>query len=223
MFFTRHGERLDNIDPDWLKKTKCSPDDTPLADRGRIQAAELAIRMTNEPVQHIFCSPFQRCVETAHIIAQKINLSIKVEPGICEVLHQFPPGCMTLEELKVRFPAIDLDYNPTLIPDKQENHELDCFSRVKRTVRSIREKYSGNILFVGHAASVAGMTRAFVKTPHFVGLCTLTRIDPHPLKSGKWKTTFLADRSHLSDKRHLRSYKRMGPQLRRVVRVVTGR
>lgn len=220
MYFTRHGERLDKTDPKWLEKTKCPPDDSPLADKGRLQAVELAQTLKTEKIDHIFCSPFQRCVETAHIIAMELHMLVKVEPGICEVLHTFPPGCMTLNELHRKFHTVDTSYRHALVPGRAENHEIDCFPRVKIAVTRIREKYKGTLLFVGHAASVAGMTKAFVKKPHFVSLCTLTKIEQNSEKPGKWKTVYVGEKGHLSDRKHLRAHKRMNPQIRRAARVL---
>lgn len=94
IWLLRHGERLDYVDHQWRRKNpQCSPDDPPLADKGRIQANEVAKKLSNENFDgHIFSSPFQRCVETSHVVASAINKRIKLEPGICEILWDFPPG-----------------------------------------------------------------------------------------------------------------------------------
>lgn len=93
VWLLRHGERLDYEDHQWLRKSKCSQDDTPLANKGRIQAGEVAQRLAEEEIDQIFSSPFQRCVETANFVATTgRDMQIKLEPGICEVLWYFPPG-----------------------------------------------------------------------------------------------------------------------------------
>ena len=97
IWITRHGEREDLADLDWINKPHRSDDDTPLADKGRVQAQELAERLRMEHIDHIFASPFDRCVNTAQIISslREVPMNIKLEPGICEVLYDFPPGSYT--------------------------------------------------------------------------------------------------------------------------------
>uniref|UniRef100_A0A914VTZ3 Phosphoglycerate mutase n=1 Tax=Plectus sambesii TaxID=2011161 RepID=A0A914VTZ3_9BILA len=150
IWITRHGEREDVADLEWINKPHRSDDDTPLAAKGLVQAAELGERLKAEHIDYIFSSPFDRCVNTAQIISslRETPLSIKIEPGICEVLYDFPPGYLSLTELKLQYPLVDMDYTPALIPDKWEPNSSHCIERVQMTVKKIRHTHSGSILGV---------------------------------------------------------------------------
>lgn len=93
IFVLRHGEREDYVDRNWLQKhPNLAPDDPPLAQKGHQQAKETAQRLANEQIDFIVSSPYLRCVETANYVAEMLNKSIFIEPGICEVLWTWPPG-----------------------------------------------------------------------------------------------------------------------------------
>lgn len=93
LFILRHAERLDYVDLLWQRKLKdCPNDDPPLAPKGRVQAEEAARRLSSESFDYVITSPFQRCVETASIVATKVQKPILVEQGLCEILWTFPPG-----------------------------------------------------------------------------------------------------------------------------------
>lgn len=87
----RHGERVDNIDHRWGKKDCRAWDDPPLSDRGRVQAQEVGQRLKDEHIDHIISSPFERCVQTAQLIASVHSRlpHIFLDHGICEVLTLF--------------------------------------------------------------------------------------------------------------------------------------
>lgn len=104
LFFVRHGERLDKVNHDWSAGA-LRPHDTPLSSLGKKQATSLGKWLYGkidiyQPLT-IFSSPFIRCIQTAHHIAQELDglkidnkdyselnkhfsTRICVEPGICE-------------------------------------------------------------------------------------------------------------------------------------------
>jgi broad specificity phosphatase PhoE len=85
VWIARHGSRLDFIDLNWFNEAD-RPYDPPLATEGEIQAQELGHKLKSAPIAHIFASPFLRTVQTAHIIADILNLPIKLEAGFSEWL-----------------------------------------------------------------------------------------------------------------------------------------
>jgi probable phosphoglycerate mutase len=58
-----------------------------LTEEGRRQAKSLGERLRNVPLQAIYCSPLERCQETAEAIAEGRKLEIKTEPEIGEVKY----------------------------------------------------------------------------------------------------------------------------------------
>ncbi|KAJ3120708.1 hypothetical protein HK098_004394 [Nowakowskiella sp. JEL0407] len=88
LYIVRHGERMDNVDKNWLKTCQSlgyDPYDPPLTDKGILQAAATGRFIeddnysnnskSNIPITHVFTSPFLRCVETASQIVSALPLS----------------------------------------------------------------------------------------------------------------------------------------------------
>lgn len=212
IFIVRHGERLDYVDRAWARQAK-HLDNPPLAGKGHKQASELAARFKSSfpHVRHIFSSPFVRCVHTANFIAEALNISIKIEPGICEVLNDFPPGFDSPEELHNAFPRVDLTYIPVVLPSqlRSEYGDGDCISRSAKCTKQVWQRFEnqGPLLFVGHGASCAGIGRAFSGSVSYQGLCTLTHLKREMSgPRGGWCFALDGDTSHLSDKSNLRAY-----------------
>jgi broad specificity phosphatase PhoE len=225
IWIARHGNRLDFVHPEWFN-TAARRYDPPLSDDGELQAQQLADRLCTEPIRQIVASPFRRCVQTAHAVAERLDLSIQLEWGICEWLNADwmtnMPETASIAELQAEFPRIDPADRSILRPSYPET-EPNCLARSGQAARTIADQFavnqveaneSSDLLFVGHGATVHGMiwglqeTRDPVKAP----LCCLTRIDRDlkldpPVSSATIQLTATArlsltcDTSHLSQTR----------------------
>ena len=156
VIITRHGNRQDFVDPDW-RKTAVWPDDPPLSEDGIVQARELGDRLRCEQIQHIFSSPFLRTIETASQVAEVLDLSVKVEHGLSEWLNAewfgaYPALAPFADKIRM-FPRIDRDYRSRLTPTYPETWE-DVVRRGEKLTKGLTEDFSGNLLLVGHGASV---------------------------------------------------------------------
>eukprot|EP00639_Heterosigma_akashiwo_P000062 CAMPEP_0194578026 /NCGR_PEP_ID=MMETSP0292-20121207/12589_1 /TAXON_ID=39354 /ORGANISM="Heterosigma akashiwo, Strain CCMP2393" /LENGTH=214 /DNA_ID=CAMNT_0039430559 /DNA_START=101 /DNA_END=745 /DNA_ORIENTATION=+ len=208
IFIIRHGERIDYIDRNWLSQSgHTRADDPHLAPKGHTQAREVSERMDQYQIEHIFASPFIRCVETAAAIAERRGLQINIEPGICEVLSTFPPGFMETEDLAQRFAAVNTSYEPVM-PRSELSSEWgdgDCITRASAVATQIRERVTGPILFVGHGASCAGIGKAFSGRTSYQGLTTLSYLT-RASNSSRYQFILNGCAEHLSDKSNLRAY-----------------
>ena len=114
IWLCRHGNRIDFVDPSW------KGDDPPLSADGIIQAQETGLRLQGEGIQHIFTSPFLRTIETAHYIAEALDLPIKIEHGASEWLNaewfSERPAHLPLDALLRRFPRVDGRYKSVVMP-----------------------------------------------------------------------------------------------------------
>ncbi len=182
IWIMRHGIRQDNIDPNWIKTAK-KPDDPPLAHEGRLQAIDTGKFLSNQDIQLIYSSPFLRCIQTAGLIANIIKVPIRVEYGICEALFakwfSKMPDLSPITELKKEIKWIDETYKSVVIPSFPENEAKDTWERCARTMKKILTDTTGNILLVGHGASVAGLLKALTGTSENgnSNLCGLNRIE----------------------------------------------
>ena len=103
IYFIRHGERCEQVkraktgykfkntrlmsEPareKYYKKLEQSNFYDKLTNRGKKDTEKVAEQFINKNIDLIFCSPFKRCVETAKIIAKKINAPIITDYRLCE-------------------------------------------------------------------------------------------------------------------------------------------
>lgn len=149
IYVTRHGQDLDNS-----KGILNGRRDSPLTDVGRKQAEILANKISDFiKLDHIYCSPLERTLETARIIANKQK---KIEPVILDALIEREFGVMTGKKLS--------DIGKLCAPDIINNRKYTYFLnqpgaetfpqlliRAKRALYLVTKKHkNGNILLVTH-------------------------------------------------------------------------
>ena len=79
LLLVRHGET------DWNAEGRVQGHtDRPLNDFGRRQAKELADRLAGEGADAIYTSDLVRAKETADIVAERLGLTVVVDPGLRE-------------------------------------------------------------------------------------------------------------------------------------------
>ncbi|MGY6530427.1 MAG: histidine phosphatase family protein [Cyanobacterium sp.] len=199
MWIVRHGNRHDFVYPEWFNTAE-KKYDPPLSEDGIIQANVVAKKLKNEPIKHIFCSPFLRAIETAYPIAIALNLSLKIESGLGEwhnkdwmdskPLTQYPDN---LE--KKYLDIIDWNYQPQIYPPYPETLE-EIYQRSAKTI-DILKNYP-NSLIVGHSVAIQGMIVALVKNesqPITIPLGSITKLK---FINNRWQWELRADTSHLS-------------------------
>jgi 2,3-bisphosphoglycerate-dependent phosphoglycerate mutase len=80
ILLARHGETDDNVPPQrvqgWI--------DSPLNDRGRAQAEELATLVRPRGVAAVYSSHLSRALETAAIVARELGLEVMVDERLAE-------------------------------------------------------------------------------------------------------------------------------------------
>jgi broad specificity phosphatase PhoE len=82
ILLARHGETDDNVPPLRFQGQR----DTPLNERGRAQARELAERVAalDPPVAWLWCSDLSRARETAEIVGARLGLEPRADPRLRE-------------------------------------------------------------------------------------------------------------------------------------------
>jgi broad specificity phosphatase PhoE len=201
VWIARHANRLDFVNPDWFLTAE-RPYDPPLSEDGVEQAKQLAQRLKGEKIAHIFASPFLRTVQTAHQVAQVLNLPIKLESGLSEWLnpHWMPamPERLSIEALHEQFPQIDLSYTSRVVANYPETGE-EALERSGEVARRLAAEFPEDILLVGHGASVLGATLGIrggtAETEVNAALCCLVKL----VRDGEeWVMELNGDVSHLS-------------------------
>jgi broad specificity phosphatase PhoE len=205
VFIARHGQRLDEADPAWLRSA-LRPLDPPLTDAGRAQARALGRRLRGEGVTRVFASPLLRALETAHEVAEELGLAVCVEWGLGERVKKPEQASAHLAfaaeaaSLRAKLPRIDAAYRPVSAPILALETDCDAASaRLVATARSLIERHaSEHILLVSHMNQCIELARALVhpldvaqnaiasKRP---GECALTRLTP--LGAGTYDADFV--------------------------------
>ena len=166
VWIARHGNRIDFVNPEWFNTAE-RPYDPHLSDDGFVQAQQLANRLVGEGITHIFSSPFLRTVQTANVIAETLDLPLKLSWGLGEWLNpewmSAHPETLSSQILAQKFPRIDLSYpgGEARYPETWQ----DCLDRTAKTAQNLVATFANDdLLFVGHGASVLGTAMGLVPT-----------------------------------------------------------
>jgi broad specificity phosphatase PhoE len=205
IWLARHGDRQDFADPQWAA-TADRPFDPPLSALGRQQARALARRLAGEPLAHLFSSPFLRCVETTSPIADALDLAIALDDGLSEWLNRewFPqrPALMDPASAARRFPRVDPAYRSRGAAQHGEAGE-QALQRAGRLARRLVDEFEGDLLLVGHGASVLGAAAALLgarigptggSLPSELPTASLSKLVQ---QGDAWQLALRADTSHL--------------------------
>ncbi|CAH0552220.1 unnamed protein product [Brassicogethes aeneus] len=203
IYIMRHGERIDFTFGSWIpycfddagkyiRKDLNMPTnlpmrssgpkgflrDTPLTNVGMFEATLVGknLKENNVVIDHVYCSPSFRCVQTCDAVLQGLNIKdqmkIKIEPGLFEWLVWYPHGLpewMTKEELKAGGYNIDETYLPLInekeLKESREGCEQFYLRSAFVTRGTLAAHLTGNILMVGHAASLDVCSRELVGKP----------------------------------------------------------
>ena len=83
MYLARHGQTMFNV---IFGETKQDPgiEDPPLTELGFEQAAALAEQCAELDIHRIISSPYTRALETARMVANRLDIPVTVEPDVRE-------------------------------------------------------------------------------------------------------------------------------------------
>lgn len=205
VYLVRHGDRRDLADGTW-SRSAARPHDTPLSPTGIAQSRVLATRLRGAHIPHVFSSPFLRCVQTADVVAEVLATTVKIEVGLSEWLSSTwfsnPPETASLRELCSQFARIDPAYVSRGTASYGESGE-DALRRSGRTLIRLLSDFRGDLLLVGHGASILGGVAALlqVDAKHADGVlpeiacASVTRLS---FRRGRWTLDLACDVRHLA-------------------------
>ena len=99
IYLLRHGEITQNTPRRFIGQQ-----DLPLTARGQEQILHAARYLADKNIQKLWCSPLSRCVLSAKIIGQVLDLEAQLVPDLREISLGAWEG-LTQEEVKARFPG----------------------------------------------------------------------------------------------------------------------
>ena len=127
-----------------------------LSEEGRAQVKRLAQRLRDDEINAIYCSPLDRTLETASIIAKPHRLTPLPKDGLREIIHGHWEG-LTRNEVEGQFPEeyTTWESDPfTFAPEGGESG-ISVLARALPVIREVVVNHKDkNVLVVSHKATL---------------------------------------------------------------------
>lgn len=167
VFLLRHGQSEYNIGlTDHL--------DSPLTPLGRQQAEQVARRLAEEDITHVFVSPLRRALETIAPFCRASGVPAQAMPQLCEffssTIYQQFPG-MSAQAIRGEFSFADCDIH---FPDQGQwwPQEVETDTVIYARAVAVRDgmlrdfaSTDTRLLIVSHADTVGRLREAFRRLP----------------------------------------------------------
>lgn len=156
IYYVRHGETEANVE----QIIAGGEFESPLTEKGKSQAKKAGQKLKDKNIKVIVCSPMQRTIDTAKIIAKEIGYNpnkIIQDEAFIEVFNRYYSGkSYSLRERHIKEGRLmdDIEH-----PDK-------VFARVNEGFNRIKKLQGDRVVLVSHGAT-GRMVRAIIENiPH---------------------------------------------------------
>jgi broad specificity phosphatase PhoE len=163
IILVRHGETRWNQD----HRIQGAGSDIPLNETGMHQAEAVALRLKEEVIKAIYCSPLQRALNTARAIAIHHQLDVNTITALREMEVGELEGVLSAD-LKLRFDEFICQQGDDPIKGKLPGGESICDvqNRAWDTVTTIAGRHSeGTIVFVTHYFVIMSLVCRILNLP----------------------------------------------------------
>ena len=130
--------------------------DVDLSDEGRAQAQALAVRLADDHIRAVYCSPMRRTVETASIVARPQDLRPITRDGLREI-HHGRWESMRRSEVEAQFPEeyAAWEEDPFTYAPLGGESGLSVMARALPVIREIVAQHRDeNVAVVSHKATI---------------------------------------------------------------------
>jgi probable phosphoglycerate mutase len=151
IYLIRHGATILSAEDRFAGAT-----DVDLSDEGRRQAEALAVRLSDDRITAVYCSPLKRTVETAAIIARPQGLTPIQRDGLREINHGRWES-LRRSDVEAQFPEeyAAWEEDPFIYAPLEGESGLSVMARALPVMREIVLKHSGqNVAVVSHKATI---------------------------------------------------------------------
>lgn len=200
IWVARHALRVDYGIEDTWRDPRGYHDDPGLSQAGFEQVRALAARLIGQGIEHIVSSPFLRAIQTAEIVAEALGLCVNIEAGMGEwhSAHFFPegaPAVVPISEKIERFKNLDFARASGIAPIYPETFD-EMQKRVARAVERVLVNFEGDLLLIGHGASVDAAVKCLAnpEIPLDSDLCCVYKLTR---RRGRYIIEIDNDTSHL--------------------------
>jgi probable phosphoglycerate mutase len=130
--------------------------DVELSEEGKFQAGQLAIRLADDSISAVYCSPLTRTIQTATILAGPHDLRLVHEEGLREIHHGHWEG-MRRADVEARFPEeyAAWEEDPFTFAPQGGEAGVNVIARALPVIRRIVLEHRGqNVIVVSHKATL---------------------------------------------------------------------
>jgi broad specificity phosphatase PhoE len=173
MILVRHGQSEFNV---IFSVTRRDPGirDPRLTDEGRRQAEAAAEALSGHGIERLIASPYSRALETAEIVATRLDVAITVEPLVGERAAFACDVGTRRGDLKARWPHLALDHLAEewwpALEESEDGLSARC-AAFRAHMRAQRDW--ARVAVVSHWGFIRGLTGLTVQNG------AVLRIDPH--------------------------------------------
>lgn len=155
-------------------EAKGQSSDSPLTEKGFIQASELADFLSGFKVDRIISSPFLRALQTIKPFAEKKNIEIEVDSRLTERVLSSLNFSDWMEKLEATFNDMDLKYK-----DGESSNE--AMKRIVEVVNDVLASQSENTIIVAHGGVISLLLNYYDKNFGFKQWKSLSNPDVYLL------------------------------------------
>lgn len=139
IYLTRHGQTTGDVEDRYGGAY-----DDELTNKGKVQAQELADKLSDSGIQILFCSPLKRAQQTAEILKTKLNCEIKTMNDLRERNKNGILTGMTKSEAKIKYPELVEKLKDYKIQIEDAESQDDFAERIRKAFNEIisNENYS---------------------------------------------------------------------------------
>src|SRR5512143_4021360 len=147
IYLIRHGATILSAEDRFAGAT-----DVDLSEEGRRQAEALALRLSDDHITAVYCSPMKRTVETATIVARPHSLTPILRAGLREINHGRWES-QRRSDVEAQFPEeyAAWEEDPFIYAPLEGESGLSVMARALPVVREIVLSHAGeNVAVVSH-------------------------------------------------------------------------
>jgi probable phosphoglycerate mutase len=151
IYLIRHGATILSAEDRFAGAT-----DVDLSDEGRRQAEALALRLSDDRITAVYCSPLKRTIETAMIVARPQGLTPIPRDGLREINHGRWES-LRRGDVEAQFPEeyAAWEEDPFIYAPLEGESGLSVMARALPVMREIVLKHTGeNVAVVSHKATI---------------------------------------------------------------------
>ena len=151
IYLIRHGATILSAEDRFAGAT-----DVDLSDEGRHQAEALALRLSDDHIMAVYCSPLKRTVETATILARSQGLIPIQRDGLREINHGRWES-LRRSDVEAQFPEeyAAWEEDPFIYAPLEGESGLSVMARALPVIREVVLNHAGeNVAVVSHKATI---------------------------------------------------------------------